>query len=433
MEAETVSKPEVVRWRIFGLLVMAAMVLYFQQKSITVASERIMPALTLSQVQIGWLQWAFVAAYGFFQIPGSIWGQRIGARLALSITGVVAILACAALPLAPLFFSGTALFVVMFLSQFLLGLAHAPFFPVCAGVMESWLPSRVWSLAQGIHTCGSQVGAALAPPLLVALISAFAWQKALFIAAWPPILLVGIWWVYVRNTPQEHPALSVDQRQSMQSAPAPDAALSVRSWFPILRHRSVWAMAASYVCMNYVFYLLANWTFLFLIQQRHFSVFESSWMAAIPPMGAALGAGVGGGVTLLATQKLGNAWGYRVMPMVMIPLAGLLLWVAIAAHASWIAVGALVLSYFLIELSEGSYWGGAMRVGGSETMAVTGIVNTGGNLGGVIGIPIVAYLSAAQRWDIAFGLGVVFAIVAALLWLIVDVDHPIPRRGIAEG
>ena len=87
MEAETVSKPEVVRWRIFGLLVMAAMVLYFQQKSITVASERIMPALTLSQVQIGWLQWAFVAAYGFFQIPGSIWGQRIGARLALSITG----------------------------------------------------------------------------------------------------------------------------------------------------------------------------------------------------------------------------------------------------------------------------------------------------------------------------------------------------------
>jgi predicted MFS family arabinose efflux permease len=66
-------------------------------------------------------------------------------------------------------------------------------------------------------------------------------------------------------------------------------------------------------------------------------------------------------------------------------------------------------------------------------MAVTGIVNTGGNLGGVIGIPIVAYLSAAQRWDIAFGLGVVFAIVAALLWLIVDVDHPIPHRGIAEG
>jgi len=412
------------------MLVVAAMVVYFQQKSITVASERIMPALSLSQVQIGWLQWAFVVAYGFFQVPGSIWGQRLGARKALAVTSAVAILACAALPLAPKLLTGTALFAAMFLSQFILGLAHAPFFPLCAGVMESWLPPRLWSLVQGIQTCGCQVGAAIAPPLLTALISVFNWQSALFIAAWPPVLGLILWWVYARNTPQEHPSLTVEEKKAFRETLPPDTQISFKSWLAIVGQRPVWAMAASYVCMNYLFYLLANWTFLFLIQQRHFSVFESSWIAAIPPMGAAVGAGLGGGLTMIAVRYLGDTWGYRLMPMVMIPSAGALLWLAIVSNSAMVAVGALAVSYFLVELSEGAYWGGAMRVAGAETMAVAGIVNTGGNLGGVIGIPIVAYLSAAGRWDIAFGLGFVFAIVAALLWLYVDVEHPIPQSGL---
>lgn len=416
-----------VRFRIFSLLVMSAMVVYFQQKSITVASERIMPELNLSQVQLGWLQWAFVLAYGAFQVPGAVWGQRLGARRALWWTGLVAILACVSLPLAPWLLSGQTLFAVMFVSQFVLGLAQAPFFPICAGVMESWLNPRIWSLAQGIHTCGSQIGAALAPPLLVALMSMMPWQWALSVAAWPPLILLLIWVWYARDTPQEHPQVSAQERADGSTRAHLDQTIRFADMFRIISHRAVWAMALSYVCMNYVFYLLANWTFLFLIEQRHFTVLQSGWMAALPPIGAALGAGLGGGLTLFVTRKLGNSRGYRFVPMVMIPASGVMLIVAIASKSEWLALSALVLSYFLVELSEGSYWGGAMQLGGSETMAVTGVVNTGGNLGGVIGIPIVAYLSAANHWDFAFGLGLIFALLAAALWLLVDVEKPISK------
>jgi len=414
-----------VRWRIFSLLVLQAMVLYFQQKSITVASERIMPELSLSQVQVGWLQWAFVVAYGVFQVPGAVWGQRVGARQALWWTGLLAMGACITLPLAPWLLTGQLLFILMFVSQFTLGLAQAPFFPVCAGVMETWLPPRVWSLAQGIHTGGSQVGAALAPPLLVGLMSLMPWQWALSMAAWPPLLLLLVWRWYARDTPAQHPSVTMAEAQATQTGLAINPQIRWSDMLKIVSHRAVWAMALSYICMNYVFYLLANWTFLFLLEQRHFSVLQSGWIAAIPPLGAALGAGMGGGLTLLATRRFGDTIGYRFMPMVMIPASGLALLVAIVSSSAWVAVIALVLSYFMVELSEGSYWGGAMRIGGSETMAVTGVVNTGGNLGGVIGIPIVAYLSAANHWDYAFGLGLVFAVVAAGLWLWVDVAKPI--------
>jgi predicted MFS family arabinose efflux permease len=77
-----------------------------------------------------------------------------------------------------------------------------------------------------------------------------------------------------------------------------------------------------------------------------------------------------------------------------------------------------------VELNEGAYWGAAMTVGRGDTMAVSGIMNTGGNLGGIIGIPIVGYLSGEHLWRTAFVLGAVFSVVCAVAWLWIEVDQP---------
>ena len=54
-----------------------------------------------------------------------------------------------------------------------------------------------------------------------------------------------------------------------------------------------------------------------------------------------------------------------------------------------------------------------MMVGAGDTMAVCGIMNTGGNLGGIIGIPIVGYFSGLHAWNTAFFIGAGFAVVSA--------------------
>ena len=64
-----------------------------------------------------------------------------------------------------------------------------------------------------------------------------------------------------------------------------------------------------------------------------------------------------------------------------------------------------------------------MAVGRGDTMAVCGIMNTGGNLGGIIGIPIVGYFSGLHAWNTAFFIGVGFAIVSALAWLGIRVEE----------
>jgi ACS family glucarate transporter-like MFS transporter len=423
-----------VRWRIFSMLVAFAAIAYFQQRSLTVASERIMPELSLSQMQVGWLQWAFVASYALMQFPGGVLGQRFGARRALTVIIGLAVFATAVVPLAPAVLSGTALFAALLATQFLLGIAHGPFMPVCAGTMEAWLPANRWALAQGIHTLGGQVGAAIAPPLLVVLMQSFGWQRALFWAALPPLLLVPLWAWYGRNTPREHPSVSQQELAELDEASIPptDTSISAARVKRILVNRDVFLVTMSYICMNYVYYLLANWSFFYLLQQRHFTALEGGWLAALPPIGAAVGAGSGGALTDVLCRRFGVRWGYRLVPMVSLPCAGMLLLYAIYSTNPYVAVAALTTAFAAVEITEGAYWAGTMRIAQADSMAATGVLNTGGNFGGLIGIPIVAYLSGHGAWNTAFVVGFVCALGAALLWLGIDPSRPLVPHGASD-
>ena len=65
-----------------------------------------------------------------------------------------------------------------------------------------------------------------------------------------------------------------------------------------------------------------------------------------------------------------------------------------------------------------------MFVARADTMSATGILNTGGNVGGLIGIPIVAYLSGHGAWTAAFVIGTLFAVLGAAAWLGIDATRP---------
>jgi len=415
-----------IRWRIFSLLFGFGFLAYLQQKSITVVAERMMPDLSLSQFQIGLIEWAFVLGYGFFQLPGGIFGQRQGARRTFVIIGLAAFLATIATPLAPYWLTGLSLFVALLLVQLLLGCSQAAIFPVSAGVFEVWFPPRRWTTVQGLQTMGLSLGAALTPPLIANLMMVMGWQRALLWASLPAVVLISIWAWYGRNTPHEHPSVTpeeLDEIGTLSAVPV-DSTISARQLLTILKNRNVLLLAISYLCLNYSFYLLSNWVFLYLVQERKFSVLESGWLASTPPLAAALGSGVGGLITGALCQRFGDRWGYRLLPLIAMPVAGALLLVSVDAANPYWAVAGLALCFAAVELNEGAYWGAAMTVGRGDTMAVSGVMNTGGNLGGIIGIPIIAYLSGEHLWRSAFVIGAGFAVASAAAWLGIAVDQP---------
>jgi MFS transporter, ACS family, glucarate transporter len=420
--ARPVQRPRIrVRWKIFLFLFAFGFVVYVQQRSLTVAADRMMPDLGLTQIQLGWLEEALLLGYTAMQFPGGVIGQRLGARVMLVVIGLIAVAACLVVPLAPLLLQGGALFGVLLAAQLVLGSSQAPIFPVSAGVFETWFTPNQWPLVQGLQSMGLQLGASLTPPLVVWLMVAFDWRRALVWTTLPALLLIAWWAWYGRNSPREHPAVSAAELAELGARPElTDSKISWSRMWRLMKNRDVLALTVSYIFMNYVFYLLANWCFLYLVQERHFTVLESGWLASTPPLAAALGSGAGGLLASLFGARYGIRTGLRILPLLSLPAAGLLQFLAVDAANAYVAVAALALCFAAVEVNEGPYWAAIMHVGRSDAMAASGLMNTGGNAGGLIATPIVAYLSGHHAWTEAFLIGTAFAVTSGALWLLVD-------------
>ena len=405
-----------VRWLIYAYMFGFAAMAYVQRTTVSVSAPALTESLHLSKQQIGWLFLAFTTTYAIGQLPGGALGQRLGPRVVFTGLGVVCILATLGTALPPFVLGGSALFAALLVAQCLLGLGQGPIFPVFAAVVERWFPSRQFALTNGTISSGMLLGGALTPPLLVTLTAAVGWRLAILWTALPAALLTAGWWWYGRDRPQQHRSVTAGELAELDTAP-PAPPLTLARMGQVLRDRNILLLTGSYLCMNFVFYMISFWSFLYLVEQRKLTGLESGLMAMVPWIGAAVGAAVGGVLADRLAVRHGATRGYRLLPLVSLPLGAVML-VAIPALGSVaIAVAALTVTFFAMEINEGPYWAATMNIARADTGAATGVLNTGGNVGGMICQPVVAALVAGGNWNLAWISGAVFALLAAVLWL----------------
>jgi MFS transporter, ACS family, glucarate transporter len=415
-----------IRWRILAMLVAFAFVGYVQRTSVAIAAERMMPLLALSQVQVGWLLTAFLVGYTIFQVPGALLGHWLGARRTVTGIGIITLAATCATCLAPGLHIPVLLFPTLLLARFMLGVAQAAFFPVASGAIEDWFPMRSWAFAQGLLISGIWLGTAVTPPAIAYLMEHWSWQVALYATSIPSLLLIVTWQWYVRDRPAEHPGVSTTELAEVRrSIPVSgEGGMALRLVLKLRRNRPLMLITISYFLMNYVFYLVTFWCFLYLVQDRHFSILESGWLASVPFLAAAVAATAGGKLCDALCARFGDRIGMRAIPLVALPAAALFLYLTVASTSPYWAVVALSAAFAWVELTEGPFWAAAMRVAPANSMNATAVLNTGGNLGGVVATPIIAALSASHNWLAVFATGALLSVVAAILWIWIDVPVP---------
>ena len=416
-----------IRSFVFALIFGFAFTGYLQRQGVGIVAERIMPELGLTQVQVGWIITAFLLSYAIFQVPGALIGQRFGARWTIAAFGLLTVIASVLTAAAPVIAAAGLMFTALLLARSLLGVAQGGLFPVASGTIRFWYPVTAWSSMVGLMVTGLWCGAATASPLVAWLMQAYGWQVALLLTSVPSLLLVVLWYAFVRDQPELHPAVTVAELAELKANPRHDAAapLTAKRIFRVLGDPQILLITLSYLIMNFVFYLVTFWSFLYLVQQRKLSVLESGWLAALPFVVAGMASATGGRIADVLRRRFGDCRGPRILPLVTLPLAAVFLYLTVSLASPYSAIAALCLGFACVELNEGNYWGEAMRLAPNDSMAATAVLNTGGNLGGVIGTPIIAALSASQGgWGTVFGVGAVTSVIAALLWLTIK-----PGRG----
>ncbi len=405
-----------------GLLFAFAFTGYVQRTSVAIAAERMMPELGLTQVEIGWLLTAFLFSYSVFQLPGALAGQWFGARRTLTAIGLATILGSVATAGAPSLVGASALFVSLILARSLLGVAQAALFPVCSGTIRNWFPVAAWGSAQGLIVTGLWFGAATTPPLVAWLMQRQGWRSALLVTSVPSLLLVALWHAYGRDSPAEHPAVSWAELDELAANPPvpPGSPVTMRRVLGVLKNPQILKITVSYFIVNYVFYLVAFWSFLYLVQERHVTVLEGGWLASLPFVVAGLATASGGRLSDHLRARRGDRVGMRILPLVALPSSAVFLYLTVSATSPYWAVATLCLGFACVEVTEGTFWGATMRLAPTDTMAAPAVLNTGGNLGGVVATPIIAALSAHRGWTAVFATAAVTSLAAAAIWLTID-------------
>lgn len=428
------GRPTAIRWKILIILALASFISYVLRTNLSFAAPEMMRDLGLSEIEWGWVLAAFTTGYALFQIPGGVLGDRFGPRRVLTliaVTWAVLTIATSIVPgqqAASHFLIIAALLVV----RFLVGAAHAPIFPVMNASMVRWFPKGSWALPLGLISTALTLGGAAAAVALPQVIAELGWRVAFLCLAPLGLLVAVIWWWYSRDNPAAHRAVNDAEvelinagRDSLEEPGGQAGDDSGVKWYEVLKNRDVLFLTLSYTSMNFVFYIVFNWFFYYLVEVREFSATDAGFVASAQWIAGAAGAALGGWLCDKLCRRLGLRWGCRWPVIIGMSVSAVLLLVGALHPAPAIAVSAMVLLFFFNQLNEGPYWATSVAVGGRHAGAAGGVMNTGANVMGVINALLVPFLASAFGWTTAIASGAFFALLGLGFMLLVRADKPI--------
>ena len=417
---------------VLALLSLVSFMAYLLHFNMSVAGEPMMREFGLSEMQLGLIVGAFAWGYGLFQLPGGLFGDRLGGRLSVTLIvvawGILNLLIGVAAPttVVPVLVTVAGLVVL----RFLIGVTQAPIYPITSGVVIiDWFPVRVWGIVNGFITTAMTLGAAAVGPGIAWLAIRFGWRMSFLVTAPLAFLTAALWWWVYRDDPAAHRGVNAPERDLIRAgrAAAP-AAPRPGAWLDVLRHRDSLALAASYFCMNYVFYLFFNWFYYYLVDIRRLPAQAGGWFTGAQWMVGAVAASLGGWLCDRLSVRFGPRAGVRLTVAGGLLLCAPLLVAGSLVPQPLLAVVLLALAFGATQLTDGAYWVASMRIGGDQSAAVCGVMNTGGNIVGGFGALMVPLLARAFGWPAAISSGALFAIVGAGLWRWIRADRILEAR-----
>src|SRR5450830_676954 len=158
------TRPSIGRWYILVLISVMYLITYLDRVNISVAAPVISKEFGFDKITMGVIFSAFVWAYAMFQVPGGWLGDRFGARNVLTIIVSYWSIMTAATAAA----TGATSFVIV---RFLFGIGEAGAFPGASRAMQLWYPHKERGFVQGITHSANRLGAAIAPPIVVLIIT----------------------------------------------------------------------------------------------------------------------------------------------------------------------------------------------------------------------------------------------------------------------
>jgi len=375
------------RFTLLRLALALSVITYLDRVAISSAAPAVREELGLTAVQLGWVFSAFTFAYAAFEIPSGWLGDVIGPRKVL--TRIV------------LWWSGFTMatglawnFGSLILARFLFGVGEAGAFPNISRSFAKWFPVPERGSAHGVVFMGTRLGGAIAPPMVVLLMTWMGWRPTFFVFGAIGVVWCLFWWKWFRDDPAQHSSVNAEELETIQQGLGPAVQHQFR-WGQLLS-LNLLLICLMYFTMGYTLYFNLTWLPTYLREVRHFTVQQAGLIAGIVLLTGAIMTAFGGWLTDRLVKTYGLKVG-RSVGVVTLPISALLLIAAALTENPITAAVLLAATLGVADICVSSCWSICHDVGGENAGIVTGCMNTFGNIGGAISPLVVGY--AVQWWN----------------------------------
>lgn len=402
---------------------------YIDRVNVSTAAAVFGKELQLSNAQVGFVFSAFAYPYLLFQIFGGWVGDRFGARLALTVAGVIWSVGTIMTGLAG---SLTSLIA----ARLVLGFGEGATFPVATRAMSDWTTVGRRGFAQGITHSAARLGNAITPPLVVALIAWVTWRGSFIVMGTLSLAWTLVWGLYFRDSPAEHPSITREEldrlpafrsRAQRQREPVP--------WGPLIRRMA--PVTVVYFCYGWTLWLYLSWIPQYFAQSYNLNLRASSLFAAGVFFGGVVGDTLGGVVTDRVYERTRSRDKARRNLVVFGFLASLGSMLPILfVHDVTMATICLSAAFFFAEFTIGPMWAIPMDIAPRHSGTASGLMNTGSAFAAIVSPVIAGYvIDKTGIWELPFVGSIALLLLGAVLAFRMRPDEElvVPNRPPAFG
>ncbi len=295
-------------------------------------------------------------------------------------------------------------------------------YPASNCIVSAWIPSRERGIANGIIFAGVGFGAGVTPPFITYILLHYGWRASLWASALLGLLVGSVWYVIARDKPRMHPWVSVEEREMIEAGLPGGAALAPSgskrvSLSSILKNTDVLAVTFSYFAYGYVAYIFFSWFFIYLSKVRGMNLRQSSYYTMLPFFAMAVASPLGGWISDRIVLRFGPRLGRSALGAVSLALTALFLALGTRVeNPQWASV-VLAGGAGSLYLSQSCFWSVSAEIGGDSAGLVSGVMNMGGQLGGVVTASLTPALAQSYGWNMPFIVAACLCLLGSLTWL----------------
>ena len=418
----TSSKPTHIRYLIVTMLFIVSCFSYGDRVALSIAGTAIQKEYALDSLKLGFLLSGFSWAYVLGQLPSGGLLDRFGSKRVYGIS-IVCWTVCAFLIGFAGYLATAWVFSAIFLLRLLSGLAQSPVFPGNGRIVAAWFPTAERGGASAIFNASQYFALVVFAPFFGWLIHSYGWRSCFWFMGVFGFVLAFAWLKVVHNV-KDHPLISQQEIEFIERggglvnidraarAKSHSNALTWAGVRQLLSQRMLVGIYLGQFCITTLTYFFITWFPVYLVQERHLSILQGGFAAALPALCGSVG-GILGGVCSDMLLRRGRSLTFaRKAPII----TGMLLSVTMIA-CNYTNVQAVVM--FLMSLA---FFGKGIGALGWTVIADTspkeliglngGLFNLFGNTAGITTPIVIGYI--VKRTG-SFNEALIFVALNALL------------------